>query len=290
MFPNVIRVIILDYASTWELRDWIARHEISWENLAANTHPRAIEMMIESPEKTDWVEASTNPEMWPYLEAHPDLICYDFLDCNPNPGAWKCALSNWDKLRSGEEAHLSIYPHAITWLKEHPSEINWHLLSGNPAAEELLTANPDKISWSWLHINPAPWAIELIKKNPRKHNKDLSRNPAGFDILMERANDLISKLQACIQNTQDARIDRESVRDELLPIVIDWYELSKNTDLRAVSLALTKPNLIVWSYFSKNPSALESIRFYDEYIDWETIFENPSIFELRHPEGVFELL
>jgi hypothetical protein len=107
---------------------------------------------------------------------------------------------------------------------------------------------------------------------------------------MERANDLISKLQACIQNTQDARIDRESVRDELLPIVIDWYELSKNTDLRAVSLALTKPNLIVWSYFSKNPSALESIRFYDEYIDWETIFENPSIFELRHPEGVFELL
>ena len=66
-------------------------------------------------------------------------------------------------------------------------EIDWYLLSRNPNAIELLTANQDKINWNWLSRNPN--AIKLLTDNQGKINWDiLSRNPNAIDLLSSNLN------------------------------------------------------------------------------------------------------
>jgi len=50
---------------------------------------------------------------------------------------------------------LSTNPAAIELLTANPDKIDWWSLSGNPAAIDLLTNNPDKINWFNLSANPA---------------------------------------------------------------------------------------------------------------------------------------
>ena len=58
-------------------------------------------------------------------------------------------------------------------------KINWHLLSGNPNAIELLKENKDKINWFNLNYNPN--AIELLKENKDKIIWNyFSKNPNIF--------------------------------------------------------------------------------------------------------------
>jgi hypothetical protein len=40
-------------------------------------------------------------------------------------------------------------------IKANPTKIDWILLSGNPAAIELLKANSTKINWLFLSVNPS---------------------------------------------------------------------------------------------------------------------------------------
>lgn len=65
------------------------------------------------------------------------------------------------------------------------NKLNWQMLSLNPHAIELLTANQDKIDWRWLSSNPN--AIELLKENPLKIDwQRLSTNPSIFTYDYEK--------------------------------------------------------------------------------------------------------
>ena len=59
--------------------------------------------------------------------------------------------------------------------------LDWHYLSENPNALNLLEANPNKINWTILSFNPN--AIHMLKLHPEKINWNcLSANPSIFEI------------------------------------------------------------------------------------------------------------
>ena len=71
--------------------------------------------------------------------------------------------------------------------------LNWHYLSYNVNAIEILKKNPDKINWFNLSHNEN--AIELLKENKDKiHWYYISSNPAIFELdyqIMKENNEMI---------------------------------------------------------------------------------------------------
>lgn len=65
---------------------------------------------------------------------------------------------------------LSWNPNAIDLLTANQDKIDWDMLSRNPNAIDLLMANPDKIDWFWLSWNPS-----IFAKNIAKYNIDFSQ-------------------------------------------------------------------------------------------------------------------
>jgi len=67
-------------------------------------------------------------------------------------------------------------------IEANPDQIDWQLLSSNPAAIHLLEANLDMIDWTYLSTNPA--AIHLIEANLDQIDWFyLSSNPAAIHLL-----------------------------------------------------------------------------------------------------------
>ena len=92
------------------------------------------------------------------------------------------------------------------------NKINWHALSFNPNAIELLKENKDKIHWCFLSKNLN--AIELLKENKDKINwVYLSENPNAIELLKENKNK------------------------------IDWYNFSKNPNIFTYDYKLIKENM-----------------------------------------------
>jgi hypothetical protein len=58
-------------------------------------------------------------------------------------------------------------------MRKNLEKVNWHNLSANPAAIELLKENQDKISWYWLSKNPA--IFEYNYSNMAKARTDVIR-------------------------------------------------------------------------------------------------------------------
>src|SRR4051812_19722748 len=67
----------------------------------------------------------------------------------------------------------------LDWI--HIGKINWHRLSRNPNAIDLLIDNPDNINWYELSINPD--AIDLLQTDKIDWNL-LSGNPNAIDLLI----------------------------------------------------------------------------------------------------------
>jgi hypothetical protein len=264
--PKELRAIILDYAAEWQLVDWIHMEEIDWYYLGENPHPGATELMMKNLDCVDWHSASDNANMWPYLKDHSDLIDSDspFKPCFNTEAH---IIPGIDLLVYWPGA-LSDNPIMVPWLTKNPEYIDWDALSRNEAARELVLANLDKISWGNLHRNTAPWAIELLEKNPRWHHGNLAANPAGFDLLMDRA------------ARSGMPIDQ----------FINWITLSRNKNPRAIELAMTRKGSIKWEYFSRHEAAIPYLWRNKHKIDWETLSANPGIFRAVWPVGVFELL
>jgi hypothetical protein len=291
LFPDVIRDIILDYASSWQLLLWIDINEISWFNLAVNRHPHAAALLIDSFNKdpdgangTDLDKSNENPFMWPWLREHPNFINKLGLMRNPHPDAWEYTLSQDMPVWKLDSDELSSLPHAIPWLQEHREYISWSGLCENPGAKDLIMTNQNGIDWRALSTNPAPWAISLLERAimddiktrnfdhegyPKRLYKELSANPAGFDLLLKLA---------------------PLIHEDGISEVVDYAYLSANSDPRAVILSLENKWLIDWTAFSKNPSATKYLHKWKHKIDWTTLSENPGIFITQHPAGVRKLL
>jgi ribosomal protein L24E len=181
--------------------------KINWAYLSKN--PNAIELLKTNPQNIDWTYLSSNPNAIELLKANPQNINWYNLSSNPNAIELLKAnpnMINWH--------NLSGNPSAIELLKENPEKIDWKILSGNPSAIELLEQNPEKIKWSmvcniqkkeaidlirnhleknrynyldWCELSCNPFAIELLKENPRRiHWDELSLNPAIFQYNYEK--------------------------------------------------------------------------------------------------------
>lgn len=270
LFPKEIRAIIVGYTSEWRLLPWLCENEIDWYHLGRNGHPGAIELMLRNLDLTCWKTASENAGMWPYMRDHKELIDYDYIDSNPHPEAWEHAVANFDRLGGCGLEYLSVTPHTIDWLCKNPDYINPEYLSmnPNPVVEKLLMDDPERIHWPSLHRNPAPWAIELLRANPDKHHPYLAGNPAGFDLLLERA----------------------ALAGKSIEEFADWTFLSWNSNPRAVDLVITCPKRVNWMEYTKHPAAIKYLFQWKSKLDWETLWENPGIFELWTQPGLFELL
>ena len=98
-----------------------------------------------------------------------------------NKPVWK--IRDWIPLEKLDWHFLSNNPYAIDILIANPDKIkNWASLSFNPNAIDFLESNSDKINWHYFSANPN--AIKLLKANPNKIDwYCLSLNPNAMEIL-----------------------------------------------------------------------------------------------------------
>ena len=82
---------------------------------------------------------------------------------------------------------LSENPLSINFLQRYPSFINWHYLSANKNAVEILLSNKKKISFNYIGKNENPIIMkEIIEPNIKnKHilGNQLSANINAIPIL-----------------------------------------------------------------------------------------------------------
>ena len=88
-------------------------------------------------------------------------------------------LRDWIDINKINWHELSLNPNAIELLKENKDKINWKKLSNNLNAIELFENNKNEICWDKLSTNPN--AIELLTENQDKISWPLfSQNPNIF--------------------------------------------------------------------------------------------------------------
>ena len=69
----------------------------------------------------------------------------------------------------------------LSWIDI--KKLDWHILSGNVNAIELLSKNLNKIDWHLLSENPN--AIELLLQNPDNIDYELLSNNPNNDLIKE---------------------------------------------------------------------------------------------------------
>jgi hypothetical protein len=101
--------------------------------------------------------------------------------------------------------------------------------------------------------NPSPHAIKILENNIDFISWEyLSMNPSAIKLLFQ------------------------------YPHKIDWLTLNFNPAPEAVELLKCNPHKIVWKYFATNPTAIDILKENKELIKDQTIWENPTIFEINY--------
>ena len=90
-----------------------------------------------------------------------------------NKPVWK--LRNWIDIKKLDWHSLSFNPNAIEILEKNEDKIDWYYLSYNPNAIELFEKNTDKINWYNISSNPAIFELdyEAMKKNNQEIEEEL---------------------------------------------------------------------------------------------------------------------
>lgn len=202
---------------------------VEWMFLSSN--PSAIELLKENPEKIDWEELSYNTN--PYAI---DLLRKRAIEeNNMNADVYKNLTNkiNWHM--------LSKNPSAVDLLVENIKDIDWMALSANPNAIDLLKANKKNIDWSMLSSNPNPNAIEILRENTGLIDwYMLSQNPNAIELLKANPKKIYWGVLSGNEKAFDLLKDRYEYESNLTPeeydsIVsykkIDWGIMSKNKGL-----------------------------------------------------------
>jgi hypothetical protein len=210
----------------------------------------------------DWIsEDKIIPEY-----VNRNLYSSDLLSRKYSTNNWKI---NWDIVSSN--------PYAIELLSANLDRINWDALSSNSGAIGLLSANLYRINWHNLSANPH--AVELLSANIDKINWYLiSSNPGAVSIIKTN----IDKVDACgISENPDAI--------QLLqkyPQLISFYQLSSNPnglDLVRVyikSMGDVGKCWLNWRLLSANPGMIPLLKEYPDKICWSELSGNPSAGEI----------
>ena len=80
-FPDVLKNIILEYATEYQLLPWVDESKLDWDELSSN--PAAIHLLEKYPEKIDWFWLSRNPAAIHLLEKYPEKLDWGWLSTNP---------------------------------------------------------------------------------------------------------------------------------------------------------------------------------------------------------------
>lgn len=126
-----------------------------------NPHPRAIDYLIQNPDKIIWDAVSLNIGARKLF----DIFGYskvDWLVLSGNPCVIDILLKNTDKIY-WPYFNMNPHPKAVEYLKEHYELIDWTFISMNPYAEEIIVKNLDKINWKTLSKNPCIFQFNMYK-------------------------------------------------------------------------------------------------------------------------------
>jgi len=287
----------------WTLCSWIDVNKLNWYYLCKN--PRAIQLLVENPDKIDFSALAYNPNVNEILQElinknfcfnlHKDALkiislksdnikflnsIIDQLDWSQlslNPNAIKILNENRDKI---DWSHLSLNPNAIEILEENKNKINWVYLSLNRNAIKLLEENLEKINWFFLSKNPN--AIKILDKNRDKIVWSwfcLNTNPATIKIIEENRDKIEWFL--LLQNPNAINIIKEEMITN--PDNIDLYQLSRNPNCLNLLFESHREINIHFLCYNTNPevsSILEKNKHKLKKVDWYHLSENPVIFKL----------
>lgn len=203
-------------------------------------------------------------------------------------------------------------------LEEHPENIDWWYLSGNPLAmhllEKELQTHPEHIHWGQMFHNPR--AIHLAEQYPDRINywKYVSRWSYSYHMrrIIEEHLDSVAELIEMVTAINEQRMQIQQTpmfvpSDNLdwsalscgsramhllerHPEKIDWQHLSANPHPRALRLLEQHPEKIDWQYLSRNtnPEAIRMLELNPEKIDWWSLSANPAAKRIleQYPEKI----
>ncbi len=328
--PDMVDIIIdIPYIHDWnalslnendQVIEIISRYpnKINWKNLSRNSCNKAIELLQANPEKINWeyLSLNSNDQAIHMLLLNPDKINWYGLYANTNPNVIELYKNN-----SGYHYPLrfnqATYKYAHLYLRMFPEEITKDL-SSNPesGAIQLLIEYPQMIDWSKLSNNPCPIALDILKDNLDKidmHAFCCNKNP---DILIILRNHpyLISGYLSGNRNNEAIELlkfypDRidwnflssnpcEAALDLLYYLgrhagLINYNQLSKNKNPRAVELLEEHIDAINWFEFCKYAESEKAVQLMRKHIDrvsWISLSMNKSIYAMKFLSENFDCI
>lgn len=172
----------------------------------------------------------------------------------------------WDLITRSQAANDLIKHHI-----KHRGQLDWTVLSGNPAAIDMLLDNLDKVNLAVLSSNPA--AVPFLRNNQHLiiwHR--IAPLPEAIDIILEN----IDKIHLRYFMSNPLSVDYFKDYSYL----IDWEVFSKNTN--AVHLFHAKYDVLNWDYASANTGdKIELLaRKHTQDINWSVASKNPALIKL----------
>ena len=268
--------------------------ENHYDALSSNTHNKAIEILLQNPEKINWeaFSGNSNSKAVNYLIEHPAKINWEGLSGNTHPIACKYFLEhkdtaginwetfNWEKISANPNEDI------LRFVKENPDKINNEGYSRNPnpivvneyvlgtgrnafvplefsknpndAAVDYLLKNQKKIENSFWE-NPNPNAVEFILKKKLFHDEHFR-----IEFLSKNKNKEAFNYFMYISFKHKGQFMKEKyiLKNENQLIVnlilknpdIIKDEFSKNPNDAAVDYLLNNPEKINIQFFSENPN------------------------------------
>lgn len=157
------------------------------------------------------------------------------------------------------------HPEYTKLLREHLDELNWCLLSENPAAIDIIRENKDRV----------------------KQYPNLASNPAAMDVILE--------LYPYLTHGMPRRIMNYAINDILIVIFstqayindhvqelanrrLIWKYLSCNPS--AIDILKSRPGRIHWGFLSSNPAAIDILTMNKHRVNWKGIGYNSNAQEL----------
>lgn len=237
----------------------------------------------------DWNFLSGNPSAIPLLEKeaqhNPNRICWSAL--SGNPAATPLLETNTKNINW---KILYLNPSAMELLEKN-GECYLYYLSRNPSAIPLLEKQVETQGhlFNWEHLSDKPYASNILKyalknKIDKICWEGLCQNPNIVDILSDFDEEMyLHKINWAVLSANPSAISLL----EKYPEKINWYVLSRNHNATELlfNKAKENPDALSWDWISKNPGATDFLPHFLDRIDWNTLFENPAIFE-DEPIGI----
>jgi len=185
-----------------------------------------------------------------------------WLVYNSHPGSEKIIQENLDQLDLDDFSRILHYPHFMGIIVKQLTILNSPYLSKNEDAMHILMKNPDLIDWYMLSTNPSSKALEMIEQTIINENI--------ITIPYHKK----TKLPIQCPQTYSVypafwRLLATNTNPKALEIIEKYY-------VKFNSWILDSEVLEFWRDLSKNEHAGHLLEKYPEYINWETILENPS--------------